>query len=405
MSASQTSAELVPQEHAHVGIVGAGPTGLLLAAELVRRGVRVSVWERTAALDQAPRANGLVGAIGPMLRRRGVLAGSGLRIFRPPRFPFGPVTLRIGLAGPLHVVPVPQRRLAALLERRAVGGGANILRSTEVVGFEESAGRVRVRLRREGGEREQEVDYLVGCDGAHSMVRKGIGVGFPGTTSDSIARLGRIILPSEVVHRTGGEIEIDGLGRLRLFEQNRSERGWVTLAPATELDSSARPDEYVVSTHEPRGEAEPSDPLDPAELRASISRVLGGPLPFTHASALRSTVANSRQAEHYRVGRVLLAGDAAHVFAAGGSALNVGLTDALALADALGDALVDGSPSRLDGYDAQRHAAGRRALLLTRLQADLAAHDERAEALRQVFEPLASRRPSARALARLVESP
>ena len=101
---------------------------------------------------------------------------------------------------------------------------------------------------------------------------------------------------------------------------------------------------------------------------------------------MRGTVANSRQAEAYRSGRVLLAGDAAHVFAAGGTALNAGLLDAVNLgwklaAAARGTAAAD----LLDTYQAERHPAGRRAILHTRAQAALSVCGEDAEALREVL--------------------
>ncbi|WP_410959515.1 FAD-dependent monooxygenase, partial [Salmonella sp. SAL4432] len=90
-------------------------------------------------------------------------------------------------------------------------------------------------------------------------------------------------------------------------------------------------DLYIVSTHEPRDGAEPTDELSDDELRASLRRVLGAEFPCAASFAARSIVANSRQAERYRSGRVVLAGDAAHVLSAGGSALNVGLLDAISL--------------------------------------------------------------------------
>ncbi|GAB3839444.1 FAD-dependent monooxygenase [Dactylosporangium cerinum] len=114
--------------------------------------------------------------------------------------------------------------------------------------------------------------------------------------------------------------------------------------------------------------------------------MIGTDLPITAAHWVRSTVANSRQAETYRTGRVLLAGDAAHVFAAGGTALNAGLLDAVNLGWKLAAAARGTAPAGLlDTYHAERHPAAQRAILHTRAQAALSAPGENAEALREVL--------------------
>jgi 2-polyprenyl-6-methoxyphenol hydroxylase-like FAD-dependent oxidoreductase len=191
-----------------------------------------------------------------------------------------------------------------------------------------------------------------------------------------------------------------------LFRPNFTPRGSVTIAPMRALDRSAPKDLYIVSAHEPQDDATPTDELGTDELRASLRRILGADLPFTAAYAARSTVANSRQAEHYRSRRVFLAGDAAHVFSAGGSSLNVGLSDAIALAETLSVALrtgADADVDQLDGYQTERHAAGRRAIAVTRAQRALEAVDETGEALRDVFAVLLRDRSAARRIARLME--
>jgi 2-polyprenyl-6-methoxyphenol hydroxylase-like FAD-dependent oxidoreductase len=181
--------------------------------------------------------------------------------------------------------------------------------------------------------------------------------------------------------------------------------GGFTIAPAAVLDSTASEDLYLISTHEPRGEAEASDHLSVDELRASLRRVLGANLPFSDAVAARSTVGNSRQADAYRSGRVFLSGDAAHVFNAGGSALNVGLQDALDLGRRLAAVLRDeASAAELDGYESVRRPAGERALQHTRAQAALARRDDSSSALRQVLGTVIADPAAARSLARLIEA-
>jgi len=124
------------------------------------------------------------------------------------------------------------------------------------------------------------------------------------------------------------------------------------------------------------------------ELRESARRVLGADLPMSDPQLLTRTVGNSRQAERYRAGPVLLAGDAAHIFGAGGS-LNIGLLDAINLGWKLAAQLAGWAPDGLlDSYHAERFLAGQRALLQTRAQKALSARGEYAEALRDLFAEL-----------------
>jgi len=134
--------------------------------------------------------------------------------------------------------------------------------------------------------------------------------------------------------------------------------------------------------------------------------VLGADLPFTEATAVRSTVGNSRLADAYRAGRVFLAGDAAHIFNAGGSSLNVGLQDALELAARLAALLRGGeSQDELDGYEQVRRPAGKAALQHTRAQAALGRDDDNGRALREIMGELLAAPSAARRLARLIENP
>jgi len=392
-------------EHVHdVIVVGAGPTGLLLAAELAAAGIRPLVLERAAHPAQTPKANGVVGRAAVELRQRGVLRGTGLRVRRPPRFPYGPFTLQLGLLrSPLHVLPVPQRRLEELLAARATALGATLLRGHEVTRFVQNDDRVTVHAQTAASKIELRAHYLAGCDGAHSLVRKQLGIAFPGLTSTNLSRLARVTIPAGAATRDGHGIAIPGVGRLALFQPNLTEHGSVTIAPADALDRSAPPDLYIVSTHEPRGDADPTDELSETELRASLRRVLGADLPVTTAHAARSVLANSRQAERYRSDRAFLAGDAAHVFSAGGSALNIGLTDAIALAETLTTALHGNADDAvLDGYQARRYPAASRALAHTRVQHTLQTA-ETGDPLRTMFAELLNDRTTARRIATLIE--
>jgi 2-polyprenyl-6-methoxyphenol hydroxylase-like FAD-dependent oxidoreductase len=388
-----------------VVIVGAGPTGLLLAGDLAAAGVRAVVLDRAAEPVKSPKGNGVVGRAALELRRRKLLRGTGLRVRRPPRFPFGPFTLDLGLLrGPLHVLPVPQHRLECLLADRAVRHGAKILRGCEVTGFDQDRDGVTVQAVAEDARVGRRTRYLVGCDGARSFVRKSLGIGFPGITSNNISRLARITMPAGTVTRVGEHIELRGIGQLAPFRPNRTKHGSITITPADALDRSASDDVYIVSTHEPRGDSEPTDELSDDELRASLRRVLGTDLPYTMASAARSVVANSRHVERYREGRAFLAGDAAHIFSAGGSAINAGLLDAIALAKPLAAVLHHAAPQTLlDTYQSQRHPATQRTLALTRLQIALEASDETGEALCDVLGELVLDRAATHRIATIIE--
>lgn len=388
-------------------IAGAGPVGLLLASELAVHGLRVAVFESDASPSTVPKANGIVGQSALDLAERGLLAGTGLRVISPPRFQFGPLVLDLGSGpgNPLHILPVPQRRLEELLERRAVAHGAQVRRGHEVTGFTQEDARVVVEVRAGDAPVPVEARYLVGCDGAHSFVRKQAGIGFPGFTGDEIARIARVTIPPAQITPAGDGLAIAGVGRVAAMRTNPMPGGGFLIAPAAVLDPAAPDDLYLVSTHEPRGEAGASDAVTVAELRASLRRVLGADLPFTDATAVRSTVGNSRQADAYRSGRVFLAGDAAHVFNAGGSALNVGLQDALDLARRLAAVLRDGAPAEeLDGYESVRRPAGERALQHTRAQAALTGRDNTSYAFRQVLGTVIADPAAARSLARLIEA-
>jgi 2-polyprenyl-6-methoxyphenol hydroxylase-like FAD-dependent oxidoreductase len=394
--------------HLNVAIIGAGPTGLLLAGELAARGIRVAVLERSLVPDISPKGNGIVGRASVELAERGVFAGTKLKPVRPKRFQFGPLPLSLGFGpwNPLHILPIPQRRLEELLERRALEYGAELRRGHELVDFLQTGARVEVEVLVGDSTRRVQTRYLVGCDGARSMVRKRAGIEFPGFTSDEISRIARVTIPAGRISRAGEGFDIPGVGRVAAMRPNRLPGGGFSIAPAHALDPSAPDDLYVVSTHEPRAEAEPEETPTVEGLRASLRRVLGTDLPFTEATALRSTVGNSRLADTYRVGRVFLAGDAAHIFNAGGSSLNVGLQDALELANRLAALLRGGeSQDELDGYERVRRPAGKAALQHTRAQAALSRDDDNGRALREIVGELLATPSAARRLARLIENP
>jgi len=402
---------------ADVVIVGGGPTGLMLAAELRLGGVDAVVLERLPEISEVPKGNGLVGQIVPMLDYRGLLDR-----FRAettytgpvPQFSFGPLQLGFSRldASPLHIMAIPQRRLEWLLDERLRELGGCVRRGHEVLALSLPGGEVRapsrsgdealaqtgpaddlgvtLHVRGPGGDYRLRTRYLVGCDGARSLVRKQAGIGFPGVTSSEISRIGRVLLPTVVILPGGGEAEVPGVGRVRLMRTVQTPRGAYSFAPLASLDKNARPGMFIFFTREQDSSApaDPDIPMTLDELRASARRVLGTDLSMADPQWLTRTVGNSRQADRYRAGPVLLAGDAAHIFGAGGS-LNVGLLDAVNLGWKLAAQVRGWAPDGLlDSYHAERHAAGRRAILQTRAQKALSGSGEYADALRELFGEL-----------------
>ncbi len=374
-------------------IVGGGPTGLMLAAELMLGGVHPVVLERLPEISEIPKGNGLIGQIVPVLDYRGLLdkVRAEATFAGPiPQFTFGPLKLDFPAPSPLHIAAIPQRRLERLLGERLAELGGSIRRGHELTALEGGEDGVTLEVRGPDGEYSLRAGYLVGCDGAHSPVRKQSGIGFPGVTSSEISRIGRVFLPTAVIAPGGTEVEVPGVGRLTFPGVVRTPRGAYSLAPLAMLDKNAPPGLFIVFTSEedPAATAAGDGPMMLDELRASFHRVLGADLEMSEPRWLTRTIGNSRQAERYQVGRVLLAGDAAHIFGAGGS-LNVGLLDAVNLGWKLAAQVAGRAPGGLlDSYHAERHLAGRRALLQTRAQKALGATDPGTTAVRELFGEL-----------------
>jgi 2-polyprenyl-6-methoxyphenol hydroxylase-like FAD-dependent oxidoreductase len=349
-----------------VVVVGAGPVGLLLACELRLAGASPVVLDRRAGPADTPKANGVGGLVVRMLDHRGLLdrfAAQSAFAGRVPGFPFGPVPLRFpaGTPSPLEMVAIPQPRMERVLQERAVELGVEIRRGHEVRGLAPDADGVDLDVRGPDGDLRLRAGYVVGCDGAHSTVRTLAGIGFPGGTDGEVLRLGHFRAAGADVF-AHPDVEVPGHGPLRPG-WNRTPRGRV-------LVTSLQPGVQIVGVREVG--SPPSGPLTLPDLQAALRRVLGADLPLGEPIWLSWTVAEARLAERHRLGRVLLAGDAAHLFPAGGASLNVGLTDAIDLGWKLAAELAGAAPDGLlDSYQDERRRAAERALLHTRVHAAL----------------------------------
>lgn len=404
-----------------VVIVGGGPNGLMLAGELCRAGVRPVLLERLPDRSGPVRANGLVGTVVGVLHQRGLfepLAPGGAAEPSPsPFYLFGgfPLDLRALAGNPLYGLPVPQPKFEEFLEGVALGLGADLRRGHEMVGFEQGPDSVLISVRGPEGGYLIEADYLVGCDGASSTVRKLAGIEFADLgDQDIVARGADVILPEDVIAAPvaggpdsgvvplAGGLLLPGLGRVP-FGFTRTGTGLFGV-------TSLAPGVHTVHTTEwGRESVDATAPMTVAELRASVERVLGADLPMSAPTTpgphrLHRLVGNSRQADRYRAGRVFVAGDAAHIHApVGGPGLNLGLQDAVNLGWKLAAELRGWAPSGLlDTYHDERHPVGRRVLMQTMAQTALMAPGTETSALREVFGELLGREENLRYVAGLM---
>jgi 2-polyprenyl-6-methoxyphenol hydroxylase-like FAD-dependent oxidoreductase len=289
---------------------------------------------------------------------------------------------------PVYLLPVPQVRVEAVLRERALELGAEIRQGHELSGLSQDADSVTVEVTGPDGVYELRTRYLVGADGGHSLTRKLAGIDFPGVTNDrTVSRTANAQVPPELIDPATGALTVPGYGVIPPFMHHRTERGLFVFAPF--------PGRAAVST------GEWDDPADAGEmtfeeLQASADRVLGVHLPLTPPDGdgprlLRRLVGgNSRLADRYREGRVLLVGDAAHVHSAmGGPGLNLGLQDAINLGWKLAAEVQGTAPDGLlDTYESERRPVGERVVMQTQAQTALIAPGNEVTALRELFGEL-----------------
>ncbi|MET7571942.1 rifampin monooxygenase [Streptomyces sp. NPDC005492] len=353
-------------------VVGGGPTGLMLSCELRLHGVRVVVLEKLTEPTGESRGQGLHTRSVEIMDQRGLLdrflavsetfQAGGLfgGIVKP--WPEGMDTAHpYGVATPQ---PVTER----LLHERAVELGAEIRRGCEVVGLSQTEDGVTVELADGTHVRSR---YLVGCDGGRSAVRKLIGVGFPGEPATVETLLGEMEVTEDPATIAAAVEEVRKT-QLR-FGVSPGENGvYRVVVPA---DSVA----------EDRATAPTLDEFK-QRLRAVAGTDFGA-----HSPRWLSRFGDAtRQAERYRVDRVLLAGDAAHIHPpTGGQGLNLGVQDAFNLGWKLAAAVNGWAPEGLlDSYHTERHPVGSRVIDNTRAQIALLGTDPGATALRELFSTL-----------------
>ncbi|MEU7380620.1 MULTISPECIES: rifampin monooxygenase [unclassified Streptomyces] len=356
-------------------VVGGGPTGLMLAGELRLHGVHVVVLEKLTEPTGQSRGRGLHARSVEMMDQRGLLERF---LAVSEKFQAGglfggivkPWPDRLDTAHP-YGLATPQPVTERLLEDRALELGAEIRRGHQVVGLSQDEDAVTVELADGTRLRSR---YLVGCDGGRSTVRKLLGVGFPGEP----ARIETL------------------LGDMEATEDPATVAAVVTEVRRTHLRFGAIPDvdgrEGVYRIIVPAdGVAEDrTAPPTLDEFKERLRAVAGTDFGAHSPRWLSRFGDATRQAERYRVGRVLLAGDAAHIHPpTGGQGLNLGVQDAFNLGWKLAAEVNGWAPDGLlDSYHTERHPVGARVLENTRAQITLLGTDPGATALRELFSKL-----------------
>jgi 2-polyprenyl-6-methoxyphenol hydroxylase-like FAD-dependent oxidoreductase len=337
-------------------IVGAGPTGLVLALWLTRLGVRVRIIDKTAEPGTTSRALGVQARTLEFYRQvdlADAIVEAGVKVATAHFWVGGANVVRVplgrmgeGLSPFPYVLIYPQDAHERLLIERLAALGVNVERQTELLRFEQDSERVRAVLKRpDGSEATCEAAYLAGCDGAHSTVRQTLATGFPGGTYSGLFYVADVDATGPAAN---GDIHVDfeeadflavfplkGTGRLRLIGPVRWESG-------------REPHELTFA-----------DIGDKARqnLKLTIGRVNWFSTYHVH----------HRVATHFRGGRAFLLGDAAHIHSpVGGQGMNTGIGDAVNLAWKLAAVLKDGATDRLlDTYEPERRAFARRLVATT----------------------------------------
>jgi 2-polyprenyl-6-methoxyphenol hydroxylase-like FAD-dependent oxidoreductase len=349
-----------------VVIAGGGPTGMMLAAELALAKIDVAIVERRVSQDLAgSRAGGLHSRTIEVLDQRGVAdrflsQGQAAQVGS-----FAGVTLDLSdfPTRHNHGLALWQDRIERILADWVDELDVPIHRGREVTGFAQDDAGVDVEL---SDGRSLRADYLVGCDGGRSVIRKAAGIAFPGWDPSSSSLVAEVEMDEEPelgIRRD--DKGIHALGRL--------EDGQVRVVVREDLAGQS---------------GEPTL----RELSRALIAVRGTDYGLRSATWISRFTDMTRQAESYRKGRVLLAGDAAHVHSPiGGQGLNTGVQDAVNLGWKLAQVVNDTSPeSLLDTYHAERHPVAARVLQTTMAQTALTRANPRTDALRDTVAELMS---------------
>jgi rifampicin monooxygenase len=355
-----------------VTVVGAGPTGVMLASELRLHGVRVLVLERETEPTRVVRALGLHARSIEVLDQRGLLDRF---LALGTKYPVSgffagidkPAPDGLDTAHP-YVLGIPQPTTERLLTAHAIELGVEIHRGSEVVGLSQDDDGVTVDLA-DGTQLRSR--YLIGCDGGRSTVRKLLGVGFPGEPARREWLSGEVELtaPPEEVAAVVAKVR-------------ETQKGFGVGPSGAGLYRVVVPAEGVVEDR--------SVPPSLEEIRLRVRMFAGTDFGLHSPRWLSRFGDATRLAERYRTGRVLLAGDAAHIHPpTGGQGLNLGLQDAFNLGWKLAAEVTGWAPDGLlDSYHTERHPVAADVLNTTRAQAELQSTEPGPQAVRRLIADL-----------------
>ena len=353
-------------EHAVV-IAGGGPTGMMLAAELALANIDVAVVERRSDhMLAGSRAGGFHSRTIEVLDQRGVADRFLAEGQVAQAATFGTTVLDMGDFPTRHPysLGIWQNQIERIMAAWIAELPVRIYYACEVTGFAQDESGVDVRL--SGGE-SLRGRYLVGCDGGRSLIRKATGIEFPGWDATRSNLIAEVELNEEPP--PGVRHDVRGVHGLDRMEDGRRFR--------------------VVVTEQEIGIG--SDPTL-RDLSKALTAVFGTDFGVHNPTWISRFSDMTRQAAAYRDGRVLLAGDAAHVhYPAGGQGLSLGVQDAVNLGWKLAQVVDGTSPeSLLDTYQDERHPVAARALRYTMAQTALQRRDDRMQALVEVVSELAT---------------
>jgi 3-(3-hydroxy-phenyl)propionate hydroxylase len=361
-----------------VVVVGAGPAGMMLAAELALADVNVAVIERRPDHVLADsRAGGFHSRTIEVLDQRGVADRFLAEGQAVQAAMFGPAVLDMSDFPTRHPysLGIGQTHVERIMSEWISGLAVTVQYGQEVTGFAQDDTGVEVQLA-DGG--SLQAGYLVGCDGGRSLIRKAAGIGFPGwdaTRSNIIAEVQLTEEPPPGMHH-----DARGVHALHRMQDGHTYR-------------------VVVTEQQTESSGEPTL----RDLSETLKDVFGTDFGVHDATWISRFTDATRQAAAYRSGRVLLAGDAAHVhYPAGGQGLSLGVQDAVNLGWKLAQVVKGISLDRLlDTYHAERHPVVARVLRYTMAQGELQRRYDRMEALVEIVAPLARMDEPRRVLAGL----
>ncbi|WP_330242546.1 FAD-dependent monooxygenase [Streptomyces sp. NBC_00525] len=349
-------------------IVGAGPVGLMLAGELRLGGADVVVYDKLPAPSGESRGVGFTRRAAEVFDQRGLLQRFGDVEWAQGHF--GGVHIDFSKLDDNHfsVRGIPQFRTEEILEAWLKELGVEVRRRHEVTGLRETADGVVVEYEGPDGPGEDSAEYLVGCDGARSIVRRLAGIDFPGWEPT------RGMYMADVV---GADIRQRPIG----------ERVPGGMVMAFNLEDGVR---RIVIHNESLRPPEDKSGLTFETIADAWQEMTGEHLHDAEVRWISSFTDTTRQAAQYRKGRIFLAGDATHIhMPAGAQGMSVGVQDAANLGWKLAAALTGRAPEGLlDTYHSERHPVGQLLMRNTRAQTKLYLSGEEMEPLRAVIQEL-----------------